>query len=176
MPDQSWLEFAWSNKDSAQFAIYALLFLYCLVRKLPAPECILSGLLVAMGTIDRAYHFAADGSIFWHQTNLGHLFIDVLAMGCAFAVALHANRVYPLWIAGAQIIAMFGHIYRLLLTEINAFAYAVMSITPSYIQLVAIVLGIVSHMSRRKRLGSYPSWRRSSSLARALGPRTLPGN
>ncbi|MEE4451187.1 hypothetical protein [Novosphingobium resinovorum] len=174
MPDQSWLAFAWSNKDSAQYAIYALLFLFCLVRRLPVPECILSGLLCAMGTADRLHHFVVGGSIIWHNTNIGHLFIDTLAMACAFVVALHANRVYPLWIAAAQIIAMFGHIYRLALEEINAFAYAVMSITPSYIQFAAMLAGIASHMSRRRRLGSYPSWRRSSSLTPAMPPKLSP--
>ncbi|PNU05337.1 hypothetical protein [Novosphingobium guangzhouense] len=159
MPEHSWMEMVWFYKDKIQLACFALLFLFCLVRRLPAPECILAGLLFAMGPVDRLYHLAVGGAVLWHRANLGHLCIDALAMGCFFVIALKANRVYPLWIAGAQIIAMSGHFYRLALTEINTFAYDVMAITPSYIQLVALLLGVVFHMSRRKRLGSYPSWR-----------------
>ncbi|WP_232493756.1 hypothetical protein [Novosphingobium kaempferiae] len=160
MPEQSWLEFLWYHKDKAQFVVYALLFIYCL-RRAAAPERILSGVLFTMLVVDKLHHFALGGSFLVRHTNIGHLAIDVLVMACTFTIALHANRVYPLWIAGAQIIALFGHLYRFTLEEINRFAYDVMSITPSYIQFVAMSLGVAYHMSRHRKLGSYPSWRRS---------------
>ncbi|MGF7153345.1 hypothetical protein [Novosphingobium gossypii] len=173
MPDLSWLAILWVHKDKIQLAVYVLLFLYCLVRRLPQPECICSGLLAGMGVVDKLHHLALGGSFIWRHTNIGHLFIDAVAMACMFVVALQANRVYPLWIAGAQIIAMFGHFYRLALEEINRFAYDVMAITPSYIQFVAIVLGVVCHMSRRRKLGNYASWRRFWPPAPDPPPRRL---
>lgn len=175
MPEHSWLEILWFHKDKIQLAVYALLFLYCLARRMPAPECILSGVLFGMGAIDKLHHLALGGSIIWRHANVGHLCIDVLAMACMYVVALHANRIYPLWIAGAQIIAMFGHFYRLALEEINTFAYDAMAVTPSYIQFVAMLLGVACHMSRRRRLGRYPSWRRSLFPMPETPQKALPG-
>lgn len=175
MPDLSWLAALWFYKDKVQLAVYVLLFLYCLARRLPAPECILSGALAGMGVVDKLHHFALGGSIIWRHANIGHLCIDTLAMACMFVVALNANRVYPLWIAGAQIIAMFGHFYRLMLEEINRFAYDVMAVTPSYIQFVAMLVGVAFHMSRRRKRGSYPSWRQSLPPTPATSPQILPG-
>lgn len=154
------LEWLWMMKSEIQFGLFGLLFLLSLLRG-AAPERLLSGTLLAMFLADRLYHLAAGGSIILHWTDLGHMGIDLAVLVISFAIALRANRIYPLWIGGAQIIAMLAHVYRLSLTEINRFAYDMMSVMPSYIQLAALILGLAFHMSRRKRLGSYPSWRGS---------------
>lgn len=173
MPEPSWSSFLWTARVDAQFAAYAMLFLLCQFRG-GAPERQLSAVLFAMLVFDKIHHWLLGGSIMWHHANVGHIGVDLLVMPCVFVIALHANRVYPLWIAGAEIISVLGHVYRLSLTEINRFAYDMMVVMPSYIQLVAMTLGIAFHMSRRRRLGSYPSWRCSSPLTPAAGPKTLP--
>ncbi|WP_059150480.1 hypothetical protein [Novosphingobium barchaimii] len=160
MLELSWSSILWAIKDEVQFAAYLVLFLYSMVRG-AAPERLLSGVLFAMLAFDKIHHALLGGSILWHHANLGHFVIDLLVMACTFVIALHANRVYPLWVAGVEIISVFGHIYRLGLEEINRFAYDMMVVMPSYIQLVAMTLGILFHTSRRRRLGSYPSWRHS---------------
>jgi hypothetical protein len=174
MPDPSWPRFLWSLKDEVEFSAYALLFLHSLVRG-AGPERILASLLLGMFVIDPIYHRVVGGSMFWYHADLGHVVIDTVVMAVTFAVALGANRVYPLWIAGAQIVAISGHLYRLTLEEINKFAYDAMTVTPSYIQLVALMVGIAFHTSRRRRLGSYPSWRRSSPPMPVDAARTSPG-
>ena len=163
----------WLLKGEMQFAIFGILFLYCRIRG-AAPERLLSGLLFGMFALDRVHHLILGGSIIWRHANMGHVAIDMLVMACTFVIALHANRVYPLWIAAAQIIAMLGHGYRMALEEINGFAYDMMAVTPSYIQLAAMILGIRFHISRRRRLGSYPSWRRPSLPVPGDGEKTLP--
>lgn len=172
MPEPSWVDLAWSFKSYAQFAAYAGLFVFCLVRRAGAPERILAGVLLAMAPIDQLYHLLSPHPLLWRHANMGHLAIDGVVLACTVAVALYANRIYPLWIGGAQIIACSAHLYRMALTEINTFAYDVMVVMPSYIQLVALTLGIWCHMSRRRRLGNYPSWRRSSPPMRVRAART----
>lgn len=174
MPDASWPAYLWAIKAEVEFAAFVVLLCLSLVRG-AAPERILSGTLVSMFLLDRVYHAIVGGSIIWRHANFGHVAIDVLVLAIAFVVALHANRVYPLWIAGAQIIAMSGHLYRLVLEEINRYAYDMMTITPSYIELVAMALGIGFHMSRRRKQGSYPSWRRSWPQRRVTAQRLSPG-
>ncbi|HUD29976.1 MAG TPA: hypothetical protein VMQ93_13975 [Novosphingobium sp.] len=163
MPDPYWSILFLHLKSHIQAICYALLFLCSLVRRAAAPERILSGLLCAMVASDRIYHAVTAAPILWRHTDLVHLGIDATMLVCTFTVALHANRVYPLWIGGAQIIALSGHIYRLAIEQINEFAYDMMVMVPSYIQLVAMTLGLAFHMSRRRRLGSYPSWRSFSN-------------
>lgn len=168
MPDLSWSVIFWHLKSHLQELCYASLFLYCVFRGAAAPERILSGLLCAMALVDRAYHVVTPAPILWGHTDLVHFGIDAAMLVCTWTVALHANRVYPLWIGAAQIIAVSGHLYRLALEQINEFAYDMMVMLPSYVQLVAMTLGLAFHMSRRRRLGSYPSWRRSSNLTQAV--------
>lgn len=163
------LEWLWAVKPQLQYGYAALLFLVALCRG-AAPERLLATVLVAMLVVDQIYHLAVGGSIQWRQANLGHLAIDLAVLAAIFAVALHANRIYPLWIGASQIIAVLAHLYRLSLTEINRFAYDMMSVMPSYIQLTALTLGLSFHMSRRRRLGSYRSWRGSWSPTPAPPP------
>jgi len=158
MAESSLPSYLWAARSDAQFAAYASLWIYCQIRG-AAPERRLSTVLLAMLVFDKVHHFLLGGSILWHQANVGHIGIDLLVMPCVFAIALYANRIYPLWIAAAQIISILGHIYRLSLEEITRFAYDMMVVMPSYIQLVAMTLGIAFHTSRRRKLGDYPSWR-----------------
>lgn len=166
-------EWLWAARPYAQYAYGALLLLAALSRG-AAPERILAATLAGMLGVDQLHHALLGGSILWREANLGHIVIDCAVFAVVMPVALRANRVYPLWIGAAQMIALLAHAYRLSLTEINRFAYDVMAVIPSYIQLSAMTLGLAFHMWRRKKLGSYPSWRSSlppvPALRRPLPP------
>lgn len=154
------LELLWTNKFLVQYALFAILFILASAKG-AGPERGCAGILLAMPVIDQVHHFAVGGSVYYDDVDIGHMAIDMLVFCALLPVALHANRVYPLWIGGAQIISLIAHLYRMSIAEIDRIAYDVMQIMPSYIQLVAMSLGLAFHVSRRKRLGSYPSWRRS---------------
>lgn len=168
--EHAMFEWLWAAKPFLQYGYGALLLLAALSWG-AAPERILATTLAAMLAVDQLYHFVVGGSIVWHHANVGHMVIDCMVFAVVLPVAQRANRIYPLWIGGAQIIALMAHVYRLSLVEINRFAYDMMAVIPSYIQLTAMTLGLAFHMSRRKRLGSYPSWRSSSYPVQGLGPR-----
>ncbi|MEJ2410779.1 MAG: hypothetical protein P8Y48_16110 [Novosphingobium sp.] len=168
-------EWFWAMRADLQHVYVVILFLVAL-RRGAAPERIITGACVCEALVHAAYHAVlGGGSVFWHQLNLGHLAIDSTLLAVFMAVAIRANRVYPLWIGSAQIIAVMAHVYRFSLTEIDQLAYYVMSIAPSYIQLTAVTLGLAFHMWRRKKLGSYPSWRSSLPPMPARGPKPLRG-
>lgn len=162
-------EWLWAVRPYAQYAYGALLLLAALHRG-AAPERILAATLAGMLGVDQLHHALVGGSILWRNANMGHIVIDCAVFAVVVPVALQANRVYPLWIGAAQIIALLAHAYRLSLTEINRFAYDMMAVIPSYIQLAAMTLGLGFHMWRRRKPGSYPSWRSSSGPARATSP------
>lgn len=89
-----------------------------------------------------------------------YIAIDVLA-GIGFViVALHANRNYPLWIAGFQLVALGAHAVRGLSEAVSLIAYAILASGPSYCQLLLIFAGFVRHVARERRFGSYRAWRK----------------
>jgi hypothetical protein len=167
------LELLWNNKFLLQHAFFAFLFLLALARG-DAPERICAGILLAMPVVDQLHHLAIGGSVYFHKADLGHVGIDLLVFIALLPVALQANRVYPLWIGGTQIISLVAHAYRMAIVQIDRIAYDVMQIMPSYIQLTAMTLGLAFHMSRRKKLGSYPSWRHSFTPMPGSGRTRLP--
>ncbi|MCT2399332.1 hypothetical protein [Novosphingobium mangrovi (ex Huang et al. 2023)] len=168
------LEWLWAARPFLQYGYAALLLLAALSWG-AAPERILAFVLGAMLAVDQLYHFVVGGSILWRHADVGHMVIDCVVFATVLPVALRANRVYPLWIGGAQIIALMAHVYRFSLTEIDRTAYDMMAVMPSYIQLTAMTAGLAFHMWRRNRLGSYPSWRDSYTPMPATVPKSLRG-
>ncbi|KHK91737.1 hypothetical protein [Novosphingobium malaysiense] len=156
------LDALWYHKANMQHVYFVLLFLAALWKG-AAPERILATTLAGAMALHLLAHLVLASAMLWRQADLVHLALDSMVFAVVIPVALRANRVYPLWLGAAQIIAMMAHAYRLSLTEINRFAYDMMSMIPSYIQLVALTLGLAWHAARRRRIGDYPSW--SSAFA-----------
>jgi hypothetical protein len=106
--------------------------------------------------------------------DIGALFIDITTAALFVAIALRANRMYPLWLAALQLISLASHLIRGIDRLMLPLAYSVMNIAPSYLELIIIAGGIVCHARREKRYGPYRSWRNSSSHSRAAGPNASP--
>ncbi|HKT86694.1 MAG TPA: hypothetical protein VJQ77_11495 [Novosphingobium sp.] len=162
------LERLWNEGSWIVLGFYFFLFLLSLAKG-AAPERICAGILLIIPFIDQLHHQALGGSIIYREVDLGHMLIDVLVFCSLLTVALHANRVYPLWLGAAQIIAVITHFYRMSLPDIDQFAYQEMQVMSAYIQIAAITLGLWCHVARRKRHGSYPSWRRTAAAEPAAG-------
>ena len=75
------------------------------------------------------------------------------------ALALFANRFYPLCLASFQWLAITSHLVRDLNSEILPLAYALMMVVPSYMQQLVLTIGIAAHRRREKLHGPYRSWR-----------------
>lgn len=96
----------------------------------------------------------AFGSYDW-----AYLGTDFVAGGMFVWLALKANRNYPLWIAGFQLVAIGAHTVKGLVDSITPLAYLIMAVGPSYCQLLLIFGGFVRHLQRESRFGPYRSWR-----------------
>ncbi len=97
------------------------------------------------------------------STDFFHAGLDVFLLVALVPIALHANRSYPLWIAALQVVATLAHLARGLFDQIAPIAYAILFVAPSYFQIILLAAGIVLHIRRQRRHGSYRSWRTSSS-------------
>jgi hypothetical protein len=85
--------------------------------------------------------------------------VDLLATIGFLAVALNANRNYPLWVAGFQLVSVSAHAVRGLGDMVSPFAYLFLAVGPSYCQLLLIGAGFIRHARRERRFGSYRDWR-----------------
>lgn len=136
------------------------------------PERILAGTLAGMMVGDSGYHALLEGRGFMPSPEIIHLGIDLTALAIATAVALVANRFYPLWFAAFQLIALMAHFANEMAPGVARLAYGIMYIGPSYFQIILLAGGIWFHRRRVRRYGPYRSWRTSSLRSRA----TRPGN
>jgi len=87
------------------------------------------------------------------------LLIDVLAAMLFTAIALRANRNYPLWIAGFQLVALGGYLVNLIAVGVSPLAVVILMVGPSYCQLLLLLGGFVRHLRRERRFGPYRAWR-----------------
>lgn len=94
--------------------------------------------------------------------------IDLIAAGLFIAIALHANRNYPLWIAGFQLVALVAFIVQALVDAVSPLASAILIIGPSYGILLVLLGGFVRHRLRQRRFGAYRDWRLSPPSLRWL--------
>lgn len=136
-----------------------------------APERICTcGMFLFFGPIDFAYHAILSRGSFYATLDLGHFAIDLAVATVFFAVALQANRVYPLWLTALQLLTLLGHFSRQVSEAIGQLAYALLSYSPFILQVTTLAVAIFLHARRVRRYGSYPSWRSFSSRSPDLTP------
>lgn len=92
--------------------------------------------------------------------------LDLAAAAMFVGIALIANRNYPLWIAGFQLVAVGAHLVRSMVDTVSPLAFAILIIGPSYCQLLLLLGGFASHAQRQRRFGPYREWRVGTQSAR----------
>lgn len=97
-----------------------------------------------------------------------YLLVDVLAAVIFVGIALNANRNYPLWIAGFQLVALGAHLVNLVTESVSPLAIAILIAGPAYCQLLVLIAGFVRHVRRERRFGPYRDWRQTVPVARGL--------
>lgn len=154
------LEFLNLYRADAQH-IAGLLLGLALWRHGAAPEravgAVFVGCVILPAMIGRQMGFE-DLLLFGSQWWIYMLF-DLAAAAGFIAIALKANRTYPLFIAGFQLVSMSAHAMRGLVDAVAPLAYAILAIGPSYGQLLVLLGGLIFHCHRQRRYGPYRGWR-----------------
>lgn len=75
----------------------------------------------------------------WTDIEIPIFIIDVLALMSFWFIALKTHRFWPYWITGWQLIAIFGHVQKLMFSEILERPYALLSMYISYPILFVIL-------------------------------------
>ncbi len=147
-----------------QIAIFGCVAVWA-YRKGGQPEKACAATFIALIVADRLYHALISRSYQLETVDLWHFGLDIGVLAALIPIALRANRLYPMFLAAFQIIAVNAHIARDAFTQITPFAYAVMYIMPSYAQLIILTWGVGAHVRRAKRFGPYRDWRWSAAIA-----------
>lgn len=125
-----------------------------------SPERWLIGVFIATMVLP---YYAAEwmgiGSLTFGPYSWAYVGLDLLAAAGFVAIALNANRNYPLWVAGFQVVSVGAHAVRGLGDMVSPLAYVILAVGPSYCQLLLIGGGFIRHALRERRFGSYREWR-----------------
>lgn len=131
---------------------------YFALRKGDEPEQLTALVLATAALADQLNH-GLFGMPNFILLNPGHLVIDSWLLVVMVWMALYANRGWPLWVGALQIIAVAGHLAKLLDVSAIRRGYWAMIAVPGYIQLVVLWLGLFAHVRRVRRIGAYAAWR-----------------
>ena len=148
-----------SSFGLASLALFAAASSYALWRGGP-PERFAAKIVILWILTDVGYHVLFGPSGFT-VVDPAHLVIDGAELVAITWVALQANRIWPVWAAAAQLMTFSGHLVVMISGTGWNYAYWAMTQLPPYIQLFALVCGVVFHARRFRRIGHYRSWRLS---------------
>lgn len=145
-------------RDEFQLAVVVILALLAWFRG-GGPEKMCAGVLLAMFCLDRVYRAVFGSSVNLESADIWYAVLDAGVLVAFVAIALRANRFYPLLLAGFQLVAVKAHLVRELVESVSPIAYFILYVGPSYFQILIVGVGIGMHIRRSKRFGSYRDWR-----------------
>lgn len=134
-------------------------------RRGGGPERATTLVFAGMMISDRIFHFiASGGETVWTfssytQVVVGHLVIDSASAVVLAAIGLRANRMYPLWLAGLQGIAVLSHFSQEISPYISSIVYAIFERGPFYLQMAVLTGGLIAHRRRVRHYGTYRDWK-----------------
>ena len=114
---------------------------------------------LAMIVPHRIFHLTTGWTVVVDTIDIPHAALDLFFLFVVCAIAIQANRMYPLWFAALQLVAVMAHLARAATPDIAPIAYAVMYLGPSYLQTIVLGVGVWRHIRRKGRHGPYPDWR-----------------
>lgn len=94
----------------------------------------------------------------FHGLELGLLLIDAGLLAVLIAVALWANRFWPIWIASLQLFALLVHIAKAYQQDVLPIVYFAVISRIAYPMLAMLVIGTACHFQRVRRYGADPDW------------------
>jgi hypothetical protein len=162
------IEFILANRAELQFIAMVALCLAAF-RWGKVPERIAALSVGSVFFLDLPYHAIFGAGVRFETIDVGHAVMDIIAGLLLTALALFANRFYPLCLASFQWLAITSHLVRDLNSEILPLAYALMMVVPSYMQQLVLTIGIAAHRRRERLHGPYRSWRTSWQGSKKTG-------
>jgi len=127
----------------------------------------LGAAVYATACIASHFVFSAAPSKF-QSVEIGVFIIDVVLFVAFAAIAVRANRFWPIWVSALLGLGVLAHLARWAGPDTIPWAYQLAMSIWSYPILAIIAIGTFNHRKRLARSGTDRSW---SSSSRASGPR-----
>ena len=116
--------------------------------------------------VGAAFLFAAVASslapsrlpVRFFEAELGVMVVDIVLLLVLFAIALRADRFWPLFLAAFQLDAVGAHLVKWYDPELLRVAYVVMIVGWSYPMLLLLAIGTWRHRRRLEAQGFDISW------------------
>lgn len=100
---------------------------------------------------------ASDSETF-QSVEAGISVVDLLCLIAFLALALRADRFWPLWVAALQLMGTAGHAARFVDPDIVDRTYAFMLAVWAYPMILLMFVGTLRHRQRLTQFGSDRSW------------------
>lgn len=126
------------------------------IRRGGSPERCVGWMLLAaaFGTLAVRTTFAQRYS----SVQIPVVVVDMLLLFGLTAVALKADRRWPILLTALHCVTLLGHLGKLLNPDLMRLGYAVMIALPTLPGLAVLVIGTRRHRIRLRRFGTDPSW------------------
>lgn len=115
-------------------------------------------------------HILRTHSEMWLNLEAGVFIVDAVTFIIFVAIALRADRFWPLWVSAFLGIGLLGHLAKLMLPDTFWRAYAFVLAVWSYPILALIALGTFLHWRRKRAAAGRFSTRSSARSAPAPTP------
>jgi hypothetical protein len=104
------------------------------------------------------------------QLDLLGLLVDFCGFAAFTWITVFAWRIWPIWVASLQLLALAAHLSRTFTIPIDPLVYAVMRTAPTYLEAIVIILAVLNFRRTTRKFGSMPSWREWSGWLNRIGP------
>ncbi|WP_156361775.1 hypothetical protein [Sphingomonas sp. Leaf343] len=121
-----------------------------------APERIVAGLMFVANAATALLPYDPGSTFLWLDwSGFG---VDALLFVAFTAVALRADRYWPIWLAALQLVAVAIHLVRIVDRALVPLVYAWSIGQIAYPLMALLVAGTVRHRQRLRDFGDDPSW------------------
>ena len=100
-----------------------------------------AAIVLAINAADLLYHSMLPGGLHWNNVDLGHAALDSAGLAAFMAVALTADRIWPIWVCSAQLLSVSVHTLKLMHRDIWPLVYQIQQTAPFYVILLLLVYG-----------------------------------
>jgi len=142
----------------------AMVIIGLAVSKGSQPERIGAGIL-GLSIVADLWVLALVGDWNFSVFSRSRLIIDLVELGLLLALALGANRVWPLFSAASQLLAVAGNLAVFGSEPGMEMAYWAVTQSPIFVQLFALGVGTLCHIRREAVIGNYRDWSASNPRA-----------
>lgn len=139
--------------------VYTTLMIACWIyalRRGGAPEKV--GATIWVGSSLASVAVLSDAAFSFRSVETGIVIVDLVTLGALLALALRAERFWPLWIAALHAVSTAGHAVKYLDPEVIRQVYAHILAVWAYPILLLLVIGTRRHQQRLLSFGRDESW------------------